>query len=225
MRTYDEIFALAAERHGGRQALETKLAEQKPKSEDELAAVSDDRVLAIFSKCVFQAGFSWKVIEAKWDGFEDAFHQFDPARCAMMSDEDFDALLADTRIVRNAQKIMAVRDNAVLLRELAAEHGSAAALIARWPASDYIGLLEMLKQRGGRLGGNTGQMALRFLGKDSFVLSKSVIAALVREGVVDRTVFSKKSLRATQAAFDAWMRESGRSMTEMSRTLAFSVPD
>lgn len=225
MRTYDEIFALAAKRHGGKKKLEATLAEQKPKSQEDLAATPDDRWLAMFAKCVFQAGFSWKVIEAKWDGFEDAFHHFDVNRCAMMSDDDFDALLKDTRIVRNAQKIQSVRDNAVMLRELATEHGSAAGYFAQWPSSDFIGLLELLKHRGGRLGGNTAQMALRFMGKDSFILSPSVIAALVREGVVDRAVFSKKSMRAVQAAFDGWMRESKKSMTEVSRTLALSVDD
>lgn len=224
MRTYDEIFALAAEHHGGRDALEQKLAEKTPLAREALAAIGDDRWLSMFSKCVFQAGFSWKVIEAKWEGFEEAFHGFEPAWCSMMSDEDIDALLADTRIVRNAQKILSVRENAMMLRAIAQEAGSGAgAVIAAWPASDYIGLLDMLKTRGSRLGGNTAQMALRFMGRDSFILSKDVAAALTREGVVERAIYSKSTQRAVQAAFDAWMRESGRSMTEVSRTLAFSV--
>lgn len=223
MQTFEEIFALAAERHGGKKALEAKLAEQQPKSEAELAAIADDRWLSMFSKCVFQAGFNWKVVDAKWPGIEEAFGHFDLNRCAMLSDDDIDVLLSDTRIIRNGQKIMAVRDNAILLRQLAEEAGSAGALIARWPASDFIGLLEMLKTRGGRLGGTTAQMALRFMGKDGFILSKSVIAALARENVIDRTVFSKKSMNAVQAAFNEWSRESGRSMSETSRTLALSV--
>lgn len=223
MHSFEEIFAIAAKRHGGKKALEAKLAEQQPKSEDELAAIPDDRWLSMLSKCVFQAGFNWKVIEAKWPGMEEAFWHFDVNRCAMMSDEDLDALLADTRIIRNAQKVLAVRDNAVLLRDLAAEHGSAAEVLARWPSSDFIGLLDMLKTRGSRLGGTTAQMAMRFMGKDSFILSSSVVAALTREGVISRAVFSKTSMRAAQGAFVAWMRESGRSMTEVSRTLALSI--
>ncbi|AXS39513.1 3-methyladenine DNA glycosylase [Breoghania sp. L-A4] len=225
MRTFDEIFELAAERHGGAEALEGMLAEQKPKSEAELAAIPDDRWLSMFSKCVFQAGFNWKVIEQKWPGMEEAFGGFDTARCAMLSDDDVDALLNDTRIVRNAQKVMAVRGNAFLLRQLAAEHGSAAAVFASWPVSDTIGLLEMLKTRGARLGGNTAQMALRFMGRDTFILSKSVIAALNREEVIGAAVFSKRAMQAVQTAFNEWMKQSGRSMSEISRTLAFSVDE
>ncbi len=33
---------------------------------------------------VFTAGFRRQVIEAKWDGFEDAFHGFDPAWVAVL---------------------------------------------------------------------------------------------------------------------------------------------
>ena len=40
-------------------------------------------------------------------------------------------------------------------------HDSAARAFADWPDSDYVGLLETLKKRGMRLGGNTGQYALR----------------------------------------------------------------
>ena len=98
MHHFDDIFRMAADRHGGAQALEAKLG--KPKSAAELAALPEDRWLSIITKTVFQAGFNWKVIEAKWDGFETAFDDFDVGRCAFMDDEKFDSLLQDTRIVR-----------------------------------------------------------------------------------------------------------------------------
>ena len=31
------------------------------------------------TRAIFQSGFSWKVIEAKWPGFEEAFDGFDVA--------------------------------------------------------------------------------------------------------------------------------------------------
>lgn len=225
MHSFDEIFQLAAKRHGGPQAVEAKLADLVPCTAEELAAIPDDRWLSMFTKCVFQAGFSWKVIEGKWAGFEEAFWTFDPRRCAMMSDEDLDVLLADKRIVRNAAKIISVRDNAVMLCDLASEHGSAAELLGRWPVADQVGLVDMLKRKGGRLGGTTGQYALRFIGRDGFILSKSVIAALVREKVVERAVFSKQALNSVQAAFNGWVRESGRPMMQVSRLLALSVEE
>lgn len=221
MRSFQEIFDIAAERKGGPDALEAMLEPATPVSE--LAAKPDHRWLAQFTKCVFNAGFNWKVIEAKWDGFEAAFKGFDIARCAMMDDAWFDALLQDTRIVRNGAKIASVRDNAVFLQELAAEYGTAATCFAHWPSRDYVGLLQMLKTRGSRLGGNSGQYALRFSGVDGFILSRDVVARLIAEGVIDKAPSSKKAMQAAQAAFNTWHEQSGRPYTQLSRILAMSV--
>jgi 3-methyladenine DNA glycosylase Tag len=221
MRSFDEIFSLAAERKGGKAALEAMLS--KPKSAAELSALGDDRWLAAMTKSVFQAGFNWKVIENKWPGFEEVFEGFDPRRWAMMSDEDLDRLVKDARIVRNAAKILSVRDNAIFLSDLAREHASAGGYLANWPSEDYIGLLDLMKRRGGRLGGTTAQYFLRQFGKDSFILSKDVTAALIREGVVEKAPGSRSSMRAVQDAFNSWTKESGRSLTEVSRVLAMSV--
>ncbi|TMV07887.1 3-methyladenine DNA glycosylase [Ruegeria sediminis] len=220
MHHFDEIYELAADRHGGADALEKKLS--KPKSPEELAAVPEDRWLSTITRCVFQAGFNWKVIEAKWDGFEAAFDGFDVGRCALMDDEKFDALLQDTRIVRNGTKIAAVRDNAAFLMELRDE-GGAGKVLGGWPSTDYVGLLAMLGKRGSRLGGTTAQYAMRFAGRDSFILSRDVTARLIAEGVVDKAPTSKKALAEVQRAFNTWMRQSGRSLTEISRVLAMSL--
>ena len=177
------------------------------------------------TRCVFNAGFNWKVIETKWDGFEAAFHGFDIGRNAMMSDADLDAHLKNTAIVRNAPKILTIRDNAIFLSDLAKEHGSAAAYIGNWPVTEYVELLDLLKKRGARLGGATGQYALRFAGYDNFILSRSVVAALNMAGVIDGAATSKTALRKAQAAFNAWAEESGESYARMSRTLAMAVPD
>ncbi|ADZ71793.1 DNA-3-methyladenine glycosylase I [Polymorphum gilvum] len=225
MRSFHDIRAMAAANKGGEAALSALLGETQPRTEAELAAIGDDRWLAMFTRCIFQAGFNWKVIDAKWPGFEEAFEGFDPARIAHWPDERLDALASDARVVRNAAKIHSVRDNALFLRDLARNGGSASAVLAAWPASDQIGLMDLLKTRGSRLGGNTGQYALRFMGKESFILSASVLAALRREGIVDGTSLSKKSLAAIQGAFNQWKAESGASLTEISRILAFSHSD
>ncbi|MBO6890664.1 MAG: DNA-3-methyladenine glycosylase I [Roseibium sp.] len=224
MRSFEEIESLAVEKKGGKAQLASLLGEHNlPKSETELEKIGDDRWLAMFTKCVFQAGFSWKVIDQKWPGFEEAFEGFDIARLSFLPDEAFEALLKDTRIVRNGAKIKTVQHNAVFLKDLAVEHGSAAKFFARYPVTDQIGLMEILKKRGSRLGGNTGQLALRFMGKESFILSGDVVNALIRENVIENERPSKKNLIAIQAAFNDWKESSGRSLNEISRILAFSV--
>jgi 3-methyladenine DNA glycosylase Tag len=221
MKTYAEMREMAIARKG-----EAELEAHMPTPpETPLAEWSDDRLLAEFSRRVFQAGFNWKVIDTKWPGFEAGFHGFDIHRNAMMSDEDLDAHLRDTGIVRHAAKILSVRDNAVFLSDLAKEHGSAARYIGTWPREDTVGLFELLKKRGSRLGGATGQYALRFAGYGNFILSKSVVAALNRAGVIEGAATSKSALAKVQAAFNQWAEESGESHARISRVLAFSVPD
>jgi len=220
MRHFDEIFNIAADRHGGIKALNSQLT--KPATPDVLAAIPDDRWLSTLTRCIFQAGFNWKVIEAKWEGFETAFDGFDVGKCAFMDDTKFDALLVDPTIVRNGTKIATVRDNAAFLLELR-QDGGAGTVLGGWPSQDYIGLLDTLKTRGARLGGTTGQYAMRFCGRDSFILSRDVTARLIAEGVIDKPATSKTALRAVQDAFNTWMDQSGRSLTEISRVLAMSV--
>jgi 3-methyladenine DNA glycosylase Tag len=223
MRAFKDIYAEAADRKGGEAALEALVAGHKSKTPAELAAVGDDRWLAQMSKCVFQAGFSWKVIDNKWPGFETAFHGFAPPINAAMSDEDFDKHLKDTGIVRNAAKILSVRDNARFLMDLAAEHGSAAAFFAAWPDEDLAGLLEVMKKRASRLSGETAMRLFRFMGKPSFITSRDVTAALVGAGVIGGPVKGKKDIQAVQEAFNAWARESGHDLTYISRVLAMST--
>lgn len=221
MRTFDEIWTIASLRKGGDAALEAQLS--KPKTAEELTATPDDRYLSLATKCIFQAGFNWKVVEAMWPGFEAAFEGFDIGHCLMLHDEDFGRLVSDTRIVRHGPKIRAVQENARFFADLADEHGSVGAFLAGWPPAEYMGLLEVLKKRGTRLGGNTGQYFLRFAGVDSFILSQSVTNRLIAEGIIDKAPGSKKEKEAVQAAFNAWKAQSGRSFNEISRVLGMSI--
>jgi len=172
-----------------------------------------------------QAGtirLNWKVIQAKWNGFEAAFDGFDPGKCAFMDDDRMDALLKDTRIVRHGAKIASVRDNAGFLLQLR-EEGGVGRVLGGWPSTAYVDLLDRLKRDGSRLGGNTGQYAMRFLGRDGFILSRDVVARLVAEGVIDGPPASKRAMTAVQGAFNTWMDQSGRGLTQISRVLAMSL--
>ncbi|MEM8839239.1 MAG: DNA-3-methyladenine glycosylase I [Pseudomonadota bacterium] len=221
MRPFDEIYQLAASRKGGPEALEDLL--EPPLEKDQLLTIPDDRWLSMMTKCIFQAGFSWKVIEKKWPGFEAAFDNFHVARCAFLNDEDFERLLSNKDIVRNGVKIRAVQENARFISEIAECHGSAAAYFTSFPSSAYVELLEALKKRGTRLGGSTAQFFCRFMGLDSFMLSRDVTARLIAEGVIDKPATSKGAMKKVQEAFNEWHSQSGRSLKEISRVLAMST--
>jgi 3-methyladenine DNA glycosylase Tag len=216
------VRARAEKRKGGAAAL-ARLLPPKP-DPDALAKLKDDRVLAEMTRRVFSAGFAWSVIEAKWPGFEAAFLGFEPGPLSLKSDEFWDGLTKDARIVRNAAKIMSVRANASFVREIAKEHGSFGRMLAGWPSSDETGLLDLLAKRGSRLGGNTGQMLLRFLGWDGFVMSKDVIACLRDAGLdVGEEIKSKRDLAKVQSQFNAWAEETGLPFVHLSRICAMSI--
>jgi 3-methyladenine DNA glycosylase Tag len=216
------IRARAEARKGGAGALAALL----PPAPDPAAlrALPDDRVLAEMARCVFCAGFNWKVIEAKWPGFEAAFNGFDPAFLAFAPDEFWDRLTKDTSIVRNGAKIMSVRRNATFVRDLAAEHGGAGRFLADWPADDHIGLLDLLAKRGDWLGAMTGQYLLRFLGRDGFVLSQDVVACLRDAGAdIALAPTSKRDQKLVQDIFNRWAAETGLPRAHLSRICALSI--
>jgi 3-methyladenine DNA glycosylase Tag len=221
VRSFAELLERAARRKGGVAALEAHIP--KPKSARAIAAVTDDRWLAAMTQGVFQAGFVWRVVEHKWPGFEAALHGFDPHALAYLSDEDIEKLLADTRIIRHHAKLLATRDNAQFVLDLAQAHGSAGAFFASFGPRRYAELLEVLKKRGARLGGMTAQYFLRRMGLESWVLSTDVVRVLVDEGVLHRPPSSKRDMQAVQAAFDHWCEQSGKSLTYVSRVLAMGI--
>jgi DNA-3-methyladenine glycosylase I len=65
---------------------------------------------------VFEAGLSWSIVFGKRDGFRKAFHGFDIAKVAAMTDRDVDRLVRDPSIIRNRAKIQATVANAQAMR-------------------------------------------------------------------------------------------------------------
>ena len=224
MIAFNSIRERAAERKGGEEELLKLLPE--PADQGALRRLGDDRVLAEMTKRIFCSGFSWSVVKNKWPGFEEAFAGFAPRVLIMQSDEFWDALTGDRRIVRYGAKIMAVRHNAQFVLDVGQEHGSFGAMLADWPASDLVGLFSLLAKRGKRLGGNTGTYFVRFIGKDGFLLSRDVVACLRDAGLeIDPRASSKRDQRLVQEQFNAWHQETGLPYAQISRICALSVGD
>lgn len=221
MRSYDEILAIAAARKGGVDKVLEGIP--VPKTADELAAIPDARWLAQFARGILQAGISWKVVDNKWPGIEDAFLGFDITAMTFQPEGWADDLCNDARIIRSPPKVRAILDNAAFIRRVRDESGSFGRRIGDWPGEDFAGLVQWLQAEGARLGGSTGPYALRQMGKDSYILSQDVVARLVAEGVVDKAPTSKKTWAAVQAAFNTWQAQSGAPLTTISRVLAQSL--
>ena len=221
LKAFSEIRA-RAEARKGKVAIEERLKNYLGRSASD--TLSDDRLLAEMAKYIFSSGISWKVVESKWPGIEDAFLGFDPNLLNIQPDDFWHDLLGDRRIIRHGAKVQAIRRNAAFVSELAREHGSATRFLLDWPSNDLIGLFEFLKKRGDRLGGYTGPYVLRAIGKQNFVLSGDVIACLKDAGVAITGDGSGKSERkAIQAAFNEWAEETGLPMSHLSVIAAQSI--
>ena len=219
---FRRIRSRAAERKGGEDVLAGLLP--RVATPDELAGIPDARILSEMTRRIFSAGFAWSVIDKKWPGFEAAFLGFDPLRLTFQPPEFWDALTVDDRIVRHGAKIMSVARNAHFILEVANEHGSFGRFLADWPATDQLGLLSVLSKRGSRLGGNTGQYLLRFLSKDSYMLSRDVVRCLRDAGLdVAEPPTSKRDRTRIQQQFNAWAAETKLPYTHLSRICAMSI--
>lgn len=212
----------AENRKGGSAALKKLLP--KVAGKKKLASIPDDRYLAMMTKCINQAGFSWKVIENKWPEFEEAFFGFKPDTLGLLSPEQWEAYTSDRRVVRNWQKIKALQENVFFVQDESARHGSFGKFIADWPVSDQIGLMSYLKKHGSRLGGQSALWFLRRMEKDCFILAKDVVVTLRSIGLdITENPSSQRDLKKIQQQFNDWHEETQLPYSHMSRILACSV--
>ena len=216
------ILDAARTRHGAA-ALDARLP--TPRTAEQLKATPDDRYLSQMSLRVFRAGLKHSVVDAKWPAFETVFDGFDPRRVRAMPDETLEGLMGDARLIRHWGKLKAVRDNAAAMLGMAAEHGSFGAWLAGWPGEDVVGLWEALAKEFRQMGGNSGPSFLRMVGKDTFVLTHSVTAALKHWGGIAAPPKTRQDRAQVQAAFNHWASESGRPLCQLSLILAASVED
>lgn len=222
MSTFAKIRARAAKRKGGEDVLRSLLGPMP--SNASVAGMTDDRIFSTIAKRVFSAGFVWSVIDQKWPGFEEAFLGFEPKRLLFQPDDFWYELASDKRIVRNPQKIKSVKENAAFVERMSKEHGGFGKFLSRWPKDDQIGLTAYLGKHGSRLGGNTGQYFLRWIGWDAFVISRDLVAALRDSGLdVAESPASKRDLARIQEQMNAWAEETGLPYRHLSRILSMSI--
>jgi 3-methyladenine DNA glycosylase Tag len=193
------------------------------KSDRALARTRNDRWLAQMTRCIFQAGFVWRVVDRKWDDFETVFFGFPPDRILLLSPEQIDRFAQDTRIIRNRQKVLTVQANAQFVLDISNEYGSFGKFVNRWPTDNLIGLFSVLKKRGQRLGGMSGQRVLRNMGKDTFILTGDVVRCLQRGLEISNNPSSQRELRQVQDTFNHWHADSGLPYSHLSRIAALSV--
>ncbi|GIZ11265.1 DNA-3-methyladenine glycosylase I [Pseudomonas sp. NCCP-436] len=221
MRDYKWLHEYCLNRFGSAQALEERLPQ--PRSDAELRALADDRYLSLISQRIFRAGLKHSLVDAKWPAFEEVFFGFDPEKVVLMGGEWLERLMQDARLIRHLGKLKSVPRNAQFILDVRREKGSFGALIAGWPVGDIVGLWKYLARHGNQLGGLSAPRFLRMVGKDTFIPTDDLVAALKAQGVIDKAPTSQKELAAVQAVFNQWQAESDRPLCQLSVMLAHTV--
>jgi 3-methyladenine DNA glycosylase Tag len=220
MPAFDKILE-AARRRVGEAALRARMpAVSAPEA---LRAVADDRYLSLMSRRIFRAGLKHSLVDDRWPAFEEVFHGFDLRRVRAMNDEETEALMSDRRLIRHWGKLKSVRSNAAAMQEIAERQGGFGAYLAGWPDSDAVGLWGDLAKRFQQMGGNSGPYFLRMAGKDTFILTPSVIAALNKWKAFAGEPKTKSDRAKVQSVLNAWAGETGLPLAHLSMTLALSV--
>ena len=87
--------------------------------------VHDDRILFEFLLLESaQAGLNWLTILKRRNGYKRVFYDFDPHKVAAMSEDEIQAALLDTGIIRNKLKVRAAAKNARVFLDIQKEYGS-----------------------------------------------------------------------------------------------------
>ena len=139
--THDEATVLVARVKSGdtaaadQSALRTRARELAAPFEKLRDHAPDDPAFFLehLSRSVFEAGISWRVVEAKWDGIREAFHGFDPAQVAAMPPAEITAVQNDSRVIRNKAKIRATVQNAREVLAILDEYASIRGYLASFP--------------------------------------------------------------------------------------------
>lgn len=221
MRDYKWLNEYCLNRFGSQTALEARLPQ--PLAAPQLRAIGNDRYLSLIALRVFRAGLKHSLVDAKWPAFEEVFFGFDPQKVVLMGAEHLERLMQDKRLIRHLGKLKSVPRNAQFVLDVSQEKGSFGALIADWPVTDIVGLWKYLAKHGSQLGGLSAPRLLRMVGKDTFIPSEDMVAALKAQEIIDKAPTSLKDLAAVQAAFNQWHAESGRPLCQLSVMLAHTV--
>jgi 3-methyladenine DNA glycosylase Tag len=80
--------------------------------------VDEKGYFEILSKAVFNAGFSYQVVNTKWEGTKEVFKEFDPKIISNWTNDDIFDALESPKIIRNGKKVKAIVSNAKIFLEL-----------------------------------------------------------------------------------------------------------
>ena len=134
---------------------------------------NDAGYLEMMTAVIFMGGLNRQVVMGKWDGFLEAFEQFDVEAVADFTDVDVERLSNDERIIRYKAKIRAMVNNAREMIEIAEDHGSFGAWLQQTVEQEGVApTAKILGDRFKYLSEDSGRLYLYAVGEDVEVSDK-----------------------------------------------------
>ncbi|TBW59145.1 DNA-3-methyladenine glycosylase I [Marinobacter halodurans] len=221
MLAFQVIQDRAAARAGGARALAERMPAVRPP--EALAALPDSYFLSVMTRRIFQAGMKHSVINDRWPAFEAWFWGFEPEKLMLLSEEQLESAMQNPELIRHWGKLRTIPVNAGELYRVSQAEGGFGRFLANWPDDDLFGLWAWLGRRFQRMGGQSGARFLRLAGRDTFLLTDDVIAALQASNVIDSKPTRKADRQAVNEAFVTWREQSGLPFAHISRMLSMTV--
>lgn len=132
--------------------------QKKPKNEKDY--------FEILSKAVFNAGFSYRVVDAKWEGIKDVFEDFEPKLVSNWTIDEITSALESPKIIRNSKKVKAIVFNAKIFLEIIKEQGSFKNYLSSFEDKLYEEKLKILSKKFKWLGPTGSHFFLWSVGED-----------------------------------------------------------
>lgn len=218
---FSPFYQAALDRFGSSEAL----AEHLPivRTIAELELISDDRYLSAICLRMFRAGMKHSMVDDKWPAFDEAFEGFHPHKIRGLTDEELEQRMNRDGLIKNWDKIKAIRTNAEYVASRSEEHHSFGHFVATWPEEDVVGLWADVAKHGAYMGGKSAASFLRYIGKDTFMLTDDVVRVFTEQGIVSGNPETKANLAIIQKQFNDWQHETNLPISHLSRILSFTV--
>ncbi|MHA2102959.1 MAG: DNA-3-methyladenine glycosylase I [Candidatus Hodarchaeales archaeon] len=98
---------------------------------------SDEGYFEFLTKAVFQAGFSYKVVEQKWPDITEVFENFNFSSIAHWDEEKILDVVQSPKIIRNMKKVRGIVYNAQIFIELVNQYESIEKYLASFRDKSY----------------------------------------------------------------------------------------
>lgn len=118
----------------------------------------------LMAVAAFKAGLNYSVVNAKWDAIKKAFHDFDPAKVAVMTGSELQHIETDPDVIRSKRKIEGIVNNANRMLDIERECGGFAEWLDSMPDPDTR--IAELHRNFAFMGPSTAYYFLHYAGED-----------------------------------------------------------